>query len=247
MMLGTFRICFVFSLLIVWMGMPGASDSLAQVGLDSPLWQFTEDSEHHRSIVQVSSQGGVGTGVIVLVDKEKPVEDGYQGYCLTAYHVVENDQGRRDVSVTYQSGRRSSNCMVVASDEKNDVALVWVWVPPGVVSAKVASQPMIRGQYLEIAGLGGGSKLECCLRHFQTSTTYPTNNNTIFADVSLLPGDSGGPAFNEQREVVGVVSGGWFWFDGDVKDGNGNTIKPTWPARLCNVAPIQKLLAQLVD
>ena len=60
--------------------------------------------------------------------------------------------------------------------------------------------------------------------------------------MALLPGDSGGPVFNERQEVVGVISGGWFWWDGGVTNSGGSIIQATWPARACNVSVIQKLL-----
>ena len=221
------------------------SEARGQVGVNSSLWNFTVRSQHHGAIVQVDSSGGMGTGVIIRVDMDKPVKDGFQGYCLTAYHVVENDKNRRQIRVTYQNGRRARNCLVVASDKENDVALLWVWVPQGIMPANVADEPLASGKYLEISGLGGGSDLDCCIRHFVTQTTWPTNDDTIFADVALLPGDSGGPAFNDKQQVVGIVSGGWFWFDGKVKNSRGKEIKTTWPARLCNVAPIHQLLASV--
>ena len=67
----------------------------------------------------------------------------------------------------------------------------------------------------------------------------------IFADVPLLPGDSGGPVFNSNREVVGVISGGWFWYDAGVKLPNGSKIRPTWPARASNIDPIRVLMANI--
>lgn len=226
-------------------GVLSTSTLSAQVGTDTKLWEFIEDAAHHKAIVEIGSGNGIGTGVIVHVNLNKPVADGFEGYCLTAYHVVQNDNGRREITVTYQNGRRARQCKVEAYDESNDIALVWVWVPADISPASIAHEPIRRGEYLEISGLGGGSELKCCIRHFKTEATFPTSKETIFANVPLLPGDSGGPGFNAHHEVVGIVSGGWFWIDGEVKDNNGRELQATWPARLSNTAPIHDLMARL--
>ena len=41
--------------------------------------------------------------------------------------------------------------------------------------------------------------------------------------------------------LVGIVSGGWFWFEKGVKAQGGSSIQVTWPARACNVGAIQRL------
>jgi len=95
-----------------------------QIGKDTSIWQWTVSSDHHNSIVQVIVDEGMGTGVIVLVDKQKPVADGFEGYCLTAYHVVSSDQQRRAIRVKYRNGRGANRCKVVYFDKENDLALL---------------------------------------------------------------------------------------------------------------------------
>jgi hypothetical protein len=51
--------------------------------------------------------------------------------------------------------------------------------------------------------------------------------------------------FNSKKEVVGVISGGWFWWDGGVKAADGNALNATWPARASNLNPIQLLMADV--
>ena len=230
----------------------------AQVGKQTRFWKWTDRSSHHDAVVKVSTESGSGAGVLVRVDKQKPYRGGYLGYCLTARHVViesrlQVTEGVKQTSaapatkikVTYQNGRVATGCKIVADDKDNDVAVLWVWVPRSIEPARVASRTLTDGKKIEFAGLGGGSKLRCCIRHFSAKASHPTNSNRIFADVALLPGDSGGPVFNENREVVGIISGGWFWWDGEIKTDRGNPIKATWPARACNVDPIQKLLSEI--
>ena len=80
-----------------------------------------------------------------------------------------------------------------------------------------------------------------CVRAFKSAASPPSSAEKIFADVPLLPGDSGGPIFNSRHEVVGVISGGWFWWDGGVTAPDGAIMRTTWPARASNVAPIQEI------
>ncbi len=223
------------------------STSIAQVGEKSGLWKWTQKLPHHQSIVEVNTSGGTGTGVVITVNKDKPVKDGFEGYVLTAWHVIQDDIKKSKIKVSYRNGKRSKNCKVLEFDEQKDVALLWVWVPEDISEAKLATKPIQRGDQLEFAGLGGGSDLECCIRHFSAVASPPSSMEKIFADVPLLPGDSGGPVFNEDHEVVGIISGGWFWWDSGVKTQTGSDIRTTWPARASNVGPIKTLVASLAD
>ena len=56
--------------------------SFAQVGRDSGLWEWTPLAAHHQAIVEISSGEGSGTGVLISVNKDKPVKDGFEGYCF---------------------------------------------------------------------------------------------------------------------------------------------------------------------
>ncbi|MEM7454365.1 MAG: serine protease [Planctomycetota bacterium] len=213
-----------------------------QVGQETELWQWTESATHHEAIVEVSSGGGIGTGVIISIDEDKPIKDGHEGYCLTAWHVVQDDNNQGEIRIRFSNGRKSKGCRVVQYDESRDVALVWVWVPEDIEPARLATEEITSGDSLELAGLGGGSSIEGGIRHFSAVASPPSNPDKIFADVSLLPGDSGGPVFNADQEVVGIISGGWFWYDSGVKTESGSEIKTTWPARASNVGPIHVML-----
>ena len=219
----------------------------AQVGKETDLWNWTKkNAPHHEAIVQVSAGEGTGTGVIISVDHEKKIKDGFEGYCLTAWHVIQDNIGDSTIKVHYRNGRRAKGCRVVEYDSERDVALLWVWVPDDIRPASLASKPISGGDELEFVGLGGGSELDS-LRHFTAKASPPSGSERIFADVTLLPGDSGGPVFNKQHEVVGIISGGWFWYDGGVKTAEGSKIRATWPARASNIQPIRTLMAQVQD
>ena len=216
----------------------------AQVGRDTDLWSWTKCATHHQAIVQVNAGDGAGTGIVIHIDKSKPIKDGYEGYCLTASHVVQ-DVYDNTIKINFRNGRRAKGCRVFQRDDERDIALIWAWIPNDIEPAKLASDPIKAGDELEFAGLGGGSDLKSSLRHFSGTASHPSSMEKIFADVPLLPGDSGGPVFNKDKQVVGIISGGWFWWDGGIKLPNGSEIKATWPARASNIDPIRILMAKL--
>ena len=213
---------------------PKKSDSKDPAGTGSGLWKWTPEADYHRLVVEVTTTHGSGTGVLISVNKEKPVKDGFEGYVVTAWHVIQDDIHEGEIKVTYKNKRRARGCQVVQHDEDKDVALLWVWVPGDVKAAKLATEPVKRGDKLELAGLGGGTNLANCIRAFEAEASPPSSIEKIFADVPLLPGDSGGPVFNSKHEVVGIISGGWFWWDSGLKTEDGTYIRTTWPARASN-------------
>ena len=215
------------------------------VGKGSGLWEWTPYAKYHDTIVEVSTEHGSGTGVLIRVDKSKEIKGGYEGLVLTAWHVVQDDAVGGKIKVTYRNKRRARGCQVVEHDEAKDVALLWVWVPKGVEPAELATASVKRGDKLELVGLGGGTKLADCVRCFRSEASPPSTIEKIFADVPLLPGDSGGPVFNSQHQVVGIISGGWFWWDSGLKTESGAYIRTTWPARASNVGPLQTMLTKL--
>lgn len=225
----------VFSLL--WLaGSVAAQTESAEKG----IWNWTQSSDHHSAVVKVKTDAGAGSGVLVHVFRSRPVGNGYEGLVLTANHVVSD---AKTIKVAYQNGKNAKDCTVVSVNEEVDVAFLRVWVPSSakeVPLAKTGSRP---GDTLEYCGYGGGVYLNQ-LRHFEATSDKPTNSNQIFSPVALMSGDSGGPVFNADHEVVGIISGGWFWFDGvSSKDGIRHNL--TWPARASNLKPILKLVAEL--
>lgn len=214
----------------------------AQTGIDTEHWNWTPSAKHHEAVVKVKTESGSGTGVIVHVFKSRPISNGFEGLCLTANHVVADNDGEQNIKVAYQNGKRAKRCKVISVNEANDIALLWVWVPEDLTAATIATEEVVVGESLEFCGLGGGSTLDM-MRHFDSRSESPTDSKMIFASVPLLSGDSGGPIFNSDSQLVGIISGGWFWFDGGVKTQTGRSISVTWPARACNRGPLAELVA----
>jgi hypothetical protein len=74
----------------------------------------------------------------------------------------------------------------------------------------------------------------------------PTDDDVIWtADSFFIPGDSGGPGFNEKNELCMVISGGYFWW-GEVETNNGGKLSITYPGRAYGLRPIRKLLNSIL-
>ncbi len=222
---------------------PGeGQNSIKPVGSGTDLWDWSDSGPHHDSVVEISSEAGAGTGVLISADRTRLFKKGHVGHVLTAWHVIKNDIVNGKLKVRYRNRVETRDCTVVRHSEEKDIAIIRVWVPREIREARLASVSIQRGDQLELVGLGGGTNLTSCVRAFKSSASPPSNPDKIFADVPLLPGDSGGPIFNERHEVVGVISGGWFWWDSGVTTPDGAIMRTTWPARASNVEPILRML-----
>ena len=227
-----------------------ANTCQAQVGKETNFWQWTPKAPHLESVVRVETPAGNGSGVLFKVDKNQPVGDGYIAYIITAWHVVQDNLEDQNIGIEYQNGRRAKNCLVVAHSESYDTAIIKGWAYSGATVAKVAQKDAVPEDYVEYAGFGGNGDLDnkSKLRHFHCVSSAPTCQNCVFSNAPLVPGDSGGGVFNKNHELLGVISGGWFWFESDIKkfnDPQNPTIKITWPARCNNTFRTLELIGQI--
>lgn len=211
------------------------------------LWRWTKEAKHLDCVVQIKVNGSLATGVILKVNSDVKKANGIECHMLTAYHVVEAKKQSDAIEVTYRNGKRIKGCRVVAFDDRHDLAILKTWAPAGTKAAKLANDSVTHNMYLEFAGLGGAADLRSSLRHFSSKATQPTSDKFIYADETLLPGDSGGPVFNKKKELVGIISGGWFWWDAGIKSSEGIPILSTWPARASNLVAIEELMSELKD
>lgn len=127
------------------------------------------------------------------------------GYLLTNHHVVEDAS---EVTIVLND-RREIDAKVVGSDARTDVALLKVTgsnfpaLSTGNVDQLKVGQPVLAigspfgFDYSASAGIVSAKS-----RNMSGETSVPF----IQTDVALNPGNSGGPLFNQQGQVVGVNS-----------------------------------------
>lgn len=190
----------------------------AQAGKSDPLWasSWTEEKEVHKAVVEIwcrldpfTTTGGSG----VLIGGK---------LAGTAFHVVD---GAVEIKVKFHDGTSASarikNCYADC-----DFATLEITgdVPATCASSKIAECLPEVGDDVEVCGFSGGSGL----RHFSAKVLGTDGQRIVIAGY-VAQGDSGGPVFNANGEVVSVVSGGSVWLQGKTVNGKLGGPKVTTP------------------
>ena len=150
---------------------------------------------------KVATSAGIGSGVLVSGE----------GRILTAAHVV---QTADELAVGFADGTVQS-ARVISSDPSIDIALIMLdEAPPS--SALVApignSDRMDVGQSVFVVGAPQGLTHTLTVGHISarrvaSSPLHPNVEiDTLQTDAAINQGNSGGPMFNMDGEVVGIVS-----------------------------------------
>jgi serine protease Do len=153
----------------------------------------------HQSVVQVRARGrGVGAGVIW--DEE--------GLVLTNYHVVAG-RGRGANAAVVLSDGRELDAGVVKSSRDLDLALLRVEGAPGDLPAlRVGDSDALRvGELVYAIGHPWGrlgAVTAGVVSGFGVAGGPGGGARYVQSDVSLAPGNSGGPLLNARGEVVGI-------------------------------------------
>jgi serine protease Do len=138
---------------------------------------------------------GEGSGFIVSSD----------GYILTNAHVVE---GTDEVTVR-MSDRREFDAKVIGTDTRTDVAVIKVEAR-NLPTVRIGDPSKLKpGQWVVAIGSPFGMQNSVTAGIVSaTSRDLPDDNYVPFiqTDAAVNPGNSGGPLFNLQGEVVGINS-----------------------------------------
>lgn len=148
---------------------------------------------------QVASNG-LGSGVLV--------DD--QGHVMTAAHVV---QTADLVQAEFVDGFKTT-AVVVASDPSKDVALVKLdKLPESIKPAKVGDSDEVEvGEEIIVIGAPYGLSHTLTTGHISArhrnddALMSGVNAETFQTDAAINRGNSGGPVFNLNGEVIGIVS-----------------------------------------
>ncbi len=137
---------------------------------------------------------GSGSGVIVSED----------GLVLTAGHVIENTN-LRNFEIVLSSGRRVK-AKPLGHNLNNDLGMAQILEPGPWPHAEISrSNETKRGDWVVSIGHSGGWELgrDAPVR---TGRFLKLENSQLVTDAVLIGGDSGGPLFNLNGEVIGIHS-----------------------------------------
>lgn len=148
--------------------------------------------------LQTRPRGGVGSGFIMSED----------GYIITNHHVVANAD-RITVTLT---DRREYSATIVGSDELSDVALIKIDAS-GLRSVRFGDSEQVRvGEWVLAIGSPFGLEFSAAAgivsaKSRNVPSRGPANYvSFIQTDVAINQGNSGGPLFNLDGEVIGINS-----------------------------------------
>lgn len=130
------------------------------------------------------------------------------GYMLTNHHVIEGE-GR--VVVRLPGVKNPVPASVVAQDERLDMALIKLDLPPGVklTAIPISNVELGRGAPVGAFGyplastVGSGLKLTIGV---VSALPDSSENNMLLLDLRVNPGNSGGPLCDSKGNVIGMVT-----------------------------------------
>ncbi len=147
---------------------------------------------------QTGTGSSTGSGFIISKD----------GYVLTNYHVVD---GANSVSVTTHAGD-SLDATVVGFDDTSDVALLKLSAQADLPFVAIGSSSVLNvgDQVVAIGNPLGELTATMTVGYVsgkeRSVTTDGTTINMLQTDAAINSGNSGGPLFNMQGQVIGITT-----------------------------------------
>jgi len=171
----------------------------------TPDWQAVTSAVGPSVVaIDVAGAEGAGQGSGVIIDDE--------GHVLTNSHVVD---GAQDINVSLADGR-IYRAELVGQDETTDLAVVRIVEPPadltpatlGTSSDLAVGQAVLAmGNPLGLDSTATTGIISALDRPVVTqSRTESVVTNAIQVDAAVNPGNSGGPLFDAQGNVIGINS-----------------------------------------
>ena len=145
-----------------------------------------------ESSITIDLGGGHGSGFMIS----------NEGYALTNYHVVGDE---KTVDVILNSGIKLK-ADVIRRSEKDDVALIKLQ-GSGFKAVTVNTSEVIVGSNVIAVGSPSSKYLGQSVTKGIVSGKREFDGSVfIQTDVSVSPGNSGGPLINEQNQVIGIIT-----------------------------------------
>jgi len=161
-------------------------------------------------LIEAETGSGIaaGTGMILTAD----------GQVLTNYHVV---AGSDKVSVTVADSGNTYTATVVGFDQARDVALLQLKNASGLTTVTVDKDQVAVGDAIAAVGnaSGGGELVKAAGSVTATDQSLTVSSDSpwgssedlsglVETNARAVPGDSGGPMFDSQNEVLGMTTAG---------------------------------------
>jgi serine protease Do len=171
---------------------------LPKVPKGSPFDEFFEDFFNKRGRSQQMDRkvSSLGSGFII---------DGKEGLIVTNNHVIE---GADEIIINFHDGSKLRVDKIVGRDSKIDIALLKVTPKKPLVEVQFGSSAKMRvGDWVMAIGnpFGlGGSVTVGVISAKQRDINAGLYDDFIQTDAAINKGNSGGPLFNMEGEVVGI-------------------------------------------
>lgn len=186
-------------------------------GLTGPSHQSSARGIEQGSVVEkapgvvlintsLTEGAGAGTGMVIKSD----------GTVLTNYHVVKNSE---KVTVTLPSSQKQYEAKVIGHDASHDIAVLKIDGAKDMDTVETSTAAVKPQSEIYVIGNGSGqgylTKLEGTVTGLNQTITASdagtgidseTLEGLIQTDADVVPGYSGGPMFNEDGKVIGVVT-----------------------------------------
>ena len=165
------------------------------------MWDGLTTDQPHPAVVRVVVSEGetmsLGSGTLVAVR-------GRHGLIVTNWHVVRDATG--PINVIFPDGFRSG-ASLLGTDADWDLAALAIW-RPNVEPVRLSQHAPQLEETLSIAGYGSGKYRSAsgrCVQYISPGSNHPFEMLELSA--AARDGDSGGPIFNAQGELAGVLFG----------------------------------------
>jgi S1-C subfamily serine protease len=187
---------------------PGSGQSHGSAGTQSKT--VTAAEAKGVALIEATTANGTayGTGVVLTAD----------GKVLTNYHVV---AGTEKVAVTMATSGDTYVATVLGFDQTRDVALLQLKNASGLDTVTIDTNQVSTGDQIAAVGnAAGGMKLVKATGTVTgTDQALTVNSDSpwgstedlsglVATSAGAVPGDSGGPMFDSQSEVLGITTAG---------------------------------------
>ena len=170
---------------------------LPKVPKGSPFEEFFEDFFNRRGSPRIERKvSSLGSGFVI---------DGKEGLIVTNNHVIADAD---EIVINFNDGSKLKVDKIIGRDSKTDLALLKVTPSKPLADVKFGSSDVLKVGDWVLAignpfGLGGSVTLGIISAKQRDINSGPYDD-FLQTDAAINRGNSGGPLFNMQGEVIGV-------------------------------------------